>query len=161
MASPLSVRSTLWTGWPPTISQPFCAARVMALLSISSSFTLMTWESVATDAHCDRLPSMTVCAALQRRTARGSYEREGARETDMPDYSKGLQPRDSGRSAGRKPLGDWRPSTPDTLPTGIDCSNCWRTASSASSFIGRPRIALQSNHAGPSTHCGSGTCSEG
>jgi hypothetical protein len=105
----------------------------MALLSISSSFTLMTWESVATDAHCDRLPSMTVCAALQMRTARGSYEREGAREADMPDYSKGLQPRDSGRSAGRKPLGDWRPSTPDTLPTGIDCSNCWRTASSASS----------------------------
>ena len=71
-ASPLSVRSTLWAGWPPTISQPFCAARVMALLSISSSFTLMNWESMATEAHCDRLPSMIVCAALQMRTARGS-----------------------------------------------------------------------------------------
>ena len=44
---------------------------------------------------------LSVCAALQMRTARGSYEREGARETDMPHYSKGLQPRNSGRSAGR------------------------------------------------------------
>ena len=71
-ASPLSVSSTLWTGWPPTISQPFCAARVMALLSISSSLTLMTWETLATDAHCGRLPSMMAYAALQMRMARGS-----------------------------------------------------------------------------------------
>ena len=30
----------------------------------------------------------------------------------MPHYSKGLQPRELGRSAGRKPLGDSRPSMP-------------------------------------------------
>jgi len=72
----------------------------MALLSISSSFTLMNWDSLATDTHCDRWPSMTVYAALQMRIARGSYEREGARETDIPHYSKGLQPRDSGAVQG-------------------------------------------------------------
>jgi hypothetical protein len=80
-ASPLSVSSTLWTGWPPTISQPFCAARVMALLSISSSFTLTIWETLATDTHCDRSPAIMERAALQMRMARGAMEREKERRT--------------------------------------------------------------------------------
>jgi hypothetical protein len=50
---------------------------------------------------------------------------------------------------------------PDTLPIGIDCSSCWRTAFNASSFIGRPRIALQGNYAGPSTHCWLGDLQRG
>jgi len=63
------------------MSQPLCAAKDIAPFSISSSFTLICWEILLTDTHCECLPPARSYTPLHKRRARGSYERDGALES--------------------------------------------------------------------------------